>query len=89
MDRLKLTGDIHRDIDVVYDELGYVEALIDGLVKEEIAQNNDNRKRMPIFLEMLSTQDNIKKAVEYSKRLRRAEERRIYGPLADREDMPF
>ena len=89
MDRLKLTGDIHRDIDVVYDELGYVEALIDGLVKEEIAQNNDNRKRMPIFLEMLSTQDNIKKAVEHSKRLRRAEERRIYGPLADREDMPF
>jgi hypothetical protein len=89
MFELKLTGEIHRDIDTVYEAVGYAEALIDGLVKEEIAQNNENRKRMGIFLEMLSIQDDIKKTVESARRMRREEEKYCYGPLAGREDMPF
>lgn len=85
----KLTGNIHEDIQTVYNAIDYVESLADGLIQEEIAQNNDNRKRMPIYLEMLSMHDNLRKALEYANKTKNAEERYMLGPLAGRKDMPF
>lgn len=85
----KLTGNIHEDIQTVYNAIDYVESLVNGLIQEEIAQNNDNRKRMPIYLEMLSMHDSLRKALEYANKTKNAEERYMFGPLARRKDMPF
>ena len=83
----KLTGNIHDDIDTVFDAVEYVEGLVNGLAMEEIAQNNENHRRMPIYLEMVSVQQAMHKAAGHSERMRREEERYMYGTLAGRKDM--
>lgn len=84
---IKLTGAIDDDIDKVYNAVGYTEALVDGLVKEEIAQNNENKKRIGLFIELMDLQTLMKQAVSKVQRIRNEEQRLMYGPLADRKDM--
>ena len=84
---IKLAGDVHDDIDRVYNAVGYTEALVDGLMKEEIAQNNENRKRMGLFIELMDLQTLMKQAVSKVQRIRNEEQRLMYGPLAGRKDL--
>lgn len=85
--KLKLTGNIHEDIDRVYDAVGYTEALVDGLVQEEMAQNNEERKRVGLFIHLLDLQMLMKKAATRVTKIRHDEEKFMYGPMADRKDL--
>lgn len=84
---LKLTGDIHEDIDTVYNAACYLESLADILMQEEIAQNNENHKRVGIFIEMMDLHKLTKQVLTTAERVRWEEEKYMYGPLAGRKDM--
>lgn len=83
----KLTGNIHDDVDKVYDAVGYVEALVDGLMEEEISQNNKNQKRTALFIELMELQKLMKQAMTKVTRVRHEEEKYTFGPLAGRNDL--
>lgn len=83
---LKLTGDVHQDIDKVYDAIGYTESLIEGLVKEWQAQKLGIDTE---YTELLDAKDALNTASHSIFKVRNwREPKRVYGPLA-REDMPF
>ena len=86
MERPKLTGNIHSDIDKVYDSVFYTESLVQGLMKEEIAQNNKNQKRIGLFIELMDLQTLMEQAVNKVARIRWEEEKYMYGPLAGRKE---
>ena len=86
MELPKLTGDVHDDIDKVYDAVNYTESLVQGLMKEEIAQNNKNKKRTSLFIELMDLQTLMEQAVNKVSRIRKEEQKYMYGPLAGRKE---
>lgn len=86
MEAPKLTGNVHEDIDKVYDAVNYTESLVQGLMKEEIAQNNKNRKRTGLFIELMDLQTLMEQAVNKVARIRNEEQKYQYGPLAGRKE---
>ena len=83
----KLTGNIHEDVDTLYDAVEYIAGMADTLVMEEIAQHDGEKGRMALYLEMLSVRKALNGAAEHANRMRREERKCTYGPLAGREDM--
>ena len=86
MELPKLTGNIHEDIDKVYEAVNYTESLVQGLMKEETAQNNENRKRTGLFIELMDLQTLMEQAVNKVARIRKEEQKYMYGPLAGRKE---
>lgn len=86
-DLFKLTCNIHLDIETVRDAVGYTTSLINGLVEESTGQMNikDKPKNIAVFVDMLDLQTKIKQCETCAERLYRDEERRMYGPLADKD----
>lgn len=84
---IKLTGNIHEDIDKVNDAVQYVQALSEGLFDEEIAQNNENKDHFAVFSHIMDLKECMKKAVNIMQRMKWAEDRYWLGPFADRKDM--
>ena len=77
----KITGDVHQDIDTVYDMVNYTKALVDGLVAEWQAQNLGISKE---YMEILNLQDSMSKAEQDIYKVRNwREPYRFFGPLAD------
>ena len=76
----KITGDVHIDIDTVYDMVNYTESLVNGLVEEWQAQNLGVDAE---YMELLDTQNAMKIAVQNMYKIKSWRERkRFYGPLA-------
>lgn len=76
----KITGDVHIDIDTVYDMVNYTESLVNGLVEEWQAQNLEVDAE---YMELLDTQNAMKIAVQNMYKIRSwREPKRFYGPLA-------
>ena len=86
MERPKLTGNVHDDIDKVYDSVNYTESLVQGLMREEMAQNNNDRKRTGLFIELMDLQTLMEQAVNKVARIRKEEQKCMYGPLAGRKE---
>ena len=77
----KITGDVHMDIDTVYDMVNYTESLVNGLVEEWQAQNLGVDTE---YMELLNLQEAMKTAVHDIDKVRNwREPKRFYGPLAD------
>lgn len=77
----KITGDVHQDIDTVYDMVNYTKALVDGLVKEWQAQKLGISTE---YMEILNLQDSMSKAENDIYKVRNwREPKRFYGTLAD------
>ena len=77
----KITGDVHMDIDTVYDMVNYTESLVNGLVEEWQAQNLGVDTE---YMELLNLQEAMKTAVHDIHKVRNwREPKRFYGPLAD------
>lgn len=77
----KLTGDVHLDIDTVYDMVNYTESLVNGLVEEWQAQKLGMDTE---YFEILNLQEAMKTAVHDIDKVRNwREPKRFYGPLAD------
>lgn len=76
----KITGDVHIDIDTVYDMVNYTESLVNGLVEEWQAQNLEVDAE---YMELLDTQNAMKIAVQNMYKIRSwREPKRFYDPLA-------
>lgn len=86
MELPKLTGIVHDDIDKVYDAVNYTESLVQGLMREEMAQNNKDRKRTGLFIELMDLQTLMEQAVNKVARIRKEEQKCMYGPLAGRKE---
>lgn len=86
-DLFKLTCNIHLDIETIRDAVGYTTSLINGLVEEATGQMNikDKPKNIAVFVDMLDLQTKIKQCETCVERLCWDEERRMYGPLADKD----
>ena len=84
---IKLTGNIHEDIDKVNDAVQYVQALSEGLFDEEIAKNNKNKDHFAVFSHIMDLKECMKKAVNIMQRMKWAEDHYWLGPFADRKDM--
>lgn len=81
MFKQKLTGDIHQDIDTVYDAVGHVATLLDGLVGEWQAQKLGIDTE---YMELLNAQEAMKKVEHEIHKVRNwREPKRFYGPLAE------
>lgn len=81
MFKQKLTGDVHQDIDTVYDVVGYLAGMVDGLVKEWQAQNLGTDTE---YMELLQVQESMKSVEHNMHKVRNWREPiRFYGPLAD------
>ena len=81
MERKKLTGDVHKDIDAVYDSVNYTESLVDGLVKEWQAQKLGMDTE---YFEILNVLESMREAVHSIHKVRNwREPKRFFGPLAD------
>ena len=77
----KITGDVHADIDTVYDMVNYTEALVDGLVKEWQAQKLGMDTE---YFEILNVLESMRDAVHSIHKVRNwREPKRFFGPLAD------
>jgi hypothetical protein len=77
----KITGDVHMDIDTVYDMVNYTESLVNGLVEEWQAQKLGMDTE---YFEILNLQEAMKTAVYDIDKVRNwREPKRFYGPLAD------
>ena len=81
MERKKLTGDVHTDIDSVYDSVNYTESLVSGLVKEWQAQKLGMDTE---YFEILNVLESMRDAVHSIHKVRNwREPKRFFGPLAD------
>ncbi len=81
MERKKLTGDVHKDIDSVYDSINYTESLVDGLVKEWQAQKLGMDTE---YFEILNVLESMREAAHSIHKVRNwREPKRFHGPLAD------
>ena len=77
----KITGNVHMDIDTVYDMVNYTESLVNGLVEEWVAQSLGIDTE---YIELLDVQNAMKTAVQNMHKVRNwREPKRFYGPLAD------
>lgn len=82
----KMSCIFHDDVNVVWDNLNYVQANIDLLHKEYSAQIKE-KPGLPVFLRLMNVEKLINQAVSEMKYLRWEEEQRVFGPLANRKDM--
>ena len=81
MNTHKITGNVHMDIDTVYDMVNYTESLVNGLVEEWQAQNLGVDTE---YMELINLQEAMKTAVHDIDKVRNwREPKRFYGPLAD------
>lgn len=77
----KITGDVHFDIDIVYDMINYTESLVNGLIEEWQAQNLGVDAE---YMELLDIQNAMKTIVQNMHKVRNwREPKRFHGPLAD------
>ena len=77
----KITGNVHMDIDTVYDIVNYTESLVNGLVEEWQDQKLEINTE---YMELLDVQNAMKTAVQNMHKVRNwREPKRFYGPLAD------
>ena len=77
----KITGNVHTDIDTVYDMVNYTESLVNGLVEEWQAQKLGINTE---YMELLDVQNAMKTVVQNMHKVRNwREPKRFYGPLAD------
>lgn len=82
----KITGDVHQDIDTVYDMVGYTESLVNGLVAEWQTQKLGVSDE---YLEILKVQEAMSAALHNIHKVRNwREPKRIYGPL-DKDYLKF